>query len=507
MNEYKFVLIVASLILLQGLIIPYTQENPSNEMILVPAYFYPTAGDFLKLLYSKPKKTVVVILNVNDGPGDMKNNDYEWAIEELINKGMLPVGYVYTNYGKRNIDLIKKDIDEWYKFYPRIRGVFLDEVSDNPNYIEYYVNIYNYIKQKYEGLVILNPGTNFPHDLIHYCDYAVVFEGNENNLKNFKLDPSLKPFINKLVILVYNVTNFEEAYNMIIQIGIHNMYLTDDTEQNPWDSLSKYYYLLVGDNSRIKWTYTISFSDPLSDNNNYPSWTDIVSLRYSYNELYIGFNLTILEPIPINTNDTTYLYYLLIDTDNNSETGYMFWLAKNIGAEYMVEIIVDKSLTAYLYKHIGPDWNWMLMRPLLVNVINETTIEVIIEKKDINLTLAEIYFTAFSQISNTVADYILCERVPTGITKPTEINSQKSDIESTTSVLPTTSTYSETTIPKISKTTTSSITAEQTKTASNQLTSPIPTIPSNEMQLYIEILVIFAIVIIVIYSVIIVRKK
>jgi hypothetical protein len=147
------------------------------------------------------------------------------------------------------------------------------------------------------------------------------------------------------------------------------------------------------------------------------------------------------------------------------------------------------------------------MRPLLVNVINETTIEVIIEKKDINLTLAEIYFTAFSQISNTVADYILCERVPTGITKPTEINSQKSDIESTTSVLPTTSTYSETTIPKISKTTTSSITAEQTKITSNQLTSPIQTISSNEMQLYIEILVIFAIVIIVIYSVIIVRKK
>jgi len=214
-----------------------------NNITLIPAYFYPTEDDFLKLINAKTVRTQVIILNPDNGPSGIADDDYKDAIRRLLLKGKIPIGYVYTGYGRRDINDIKSDIDRWYKFYPNIRGIFLDEVSDNEEFIALYATLYKFIRSKYRGMVVINPGTNFSKELINFCDYAVVFEGSPDELSNFVVDKSLLPCSDKLVFLVCGVKDneFEEILNDVIEKGIKNIYITDDTLPNPWDTLSKYF--------------------------------------------------------------------------------------------------------------------------------------------------------------------------------------------------------------------------------------------------------------------------
>ena len=247
MKTFKFVSVFVFIFLIAISVSPISSDaiKPSvrNNITLIPAYFYPTEDDFLKLTISKTVRTQVVILNPDNGPSGTVDDNYKDAIRRLLLKRKIPIAYVYTGYGKRDINDIKADIDRWYKFYPNIRGIFLDEVSDEEEFISLYSTIYKFIKDKYKGMVVINPGTNFPQKLLYLCDYAVVFEGDPYELNNFKISDSLKNNLNKLVFLVYGVgdENIEEVLNDITKRGVKSFYITDDDLPNPWDKLSKYF--------------------------------------------------------------------------------------------------------------------------------------------------------------------------------------------------------------------------------------------------------------------------
>lgn len=214
--------------------------------ILIPAYFYPLEEEFQKLLYIKNSFKQIIILNVEDGPSFSFDENYEQAIKKLINIDKIPIGYVYTSYGERDVEIVKRDIDLWFKFYPNLKGIFLDEVNDTEETKDYYKTLYEYIKFKFNGLVVLNPGTNFAKELINYCDYAVIFEDSLDKLPKFEIEDELFYHIKKLVILVYGVNNenFISVFSNIISKGIKNFYITNDDLPNPWDNLSDFLYLL-----------------------------------------------------------------------------------------------------------------------------------------------------------------------------------------------------------------------------------------------------------------------
>jgi len=90
-------------------------------VILIPAYFHPLTSHFKRLISVKSSKPVIVILNVYNGPGSEVDPNYVQAVNELVDRGFIPIGYVYTNYGKRAIDVVKRDIDKWFEYYPNIK--------------------------------------------------------------------------------------------------------------------------------------------------------------------------------------------------------------------------------------------------------------------------------------------------------------------------------------------------------------------------------------------------
>ncbi len=389
------------------------QDGSKQGVVLIPAYFRPETGDFLKLVYSKPGKTVIAALNIDNGPGTGIDESYVWAVEKLVENGITPLGYVYTSYGARAVGEVKEEIDKWFRNYPGVKGVFLDEVSNSYSLIPYYSELYDYVKNNYNGLVVLNPGTNFPVELAQYCDYSVVFEGSPEQLEDFQLDQPLTRVLDKLAFLVYGVSEevFEQVYSTITGYGVSSLYITNDGFPNPWDSLSRYFRVLAEDSSR-QWIHTMVFNDFPGDNGGHEPWTDIVSIAYSFNDFFIGWNITVAKAIPLPAGTGVFFYSILLDVDNNAGTGYAH---RSIGADNLVEAYVDQYVSTpvgklYRYNGSRSDWVWVEVGFVLTeNYDGGRTIEMLIEKDSLEGVGEEVRFASYTGVGWVEADSFVAE--------------------------------------------------------------------------------------------------
>jgi len=126
--------------------------------IMVPLYVYPgPAWDALIAAASKVK--ILAIINPNSGPVATVDNAYSTYMTKLKNAGIEMVGYVYTGWGNRDVNVVKADIDTYASKYPLVTGIFLDEGATEASKLPVYTQIYNHIKSK-PGYIhtILNPG-------------------------------------------------------------------------------------------------------------------------------------------------------------------------------------------------------------------------------------------------------------------------------------------------------------------------------------------------------------
>lgn len=125
--------------------------------IMVPLYVYPGAA-WDTLIAAASKVKILAIINPNSGPVATVDNAYSTYMTKLKNAGIEMVGYVYTNWGNRDLNAVKADIDTYATKYPLITGIFLDEGATEAGKIPFYTQVYNHIKSKGHVHVILNPG-------------------------------------------------------------------------------------------------------------------------------------------------------------------------------------------------------------------------------------------------------------------------------------------------------------------------------------------------------------
>jgi len=137
----------------------------------------------------------VIVVNPGNGP---VGPDYSSQISQAQSKGAQVYGYVYTKYANtkldslrnpkgaldRMVDSVKADIDEYYRRYPTLAGIFLDEVTNDCEKAgSYYKPIADHIRS-HGGKVILNPGAPVPTCYRDLADIVVTFEGTFDNYKN-----------------------------------------------------------------------------------------------------------------------------------------------------------------------------------------------------------------------------------------------------------------------------------------------------------------------------------
>jgi hypothetical protein len=190
-------------------------------------------------------KTVYVVINPNNGPGDARDSNYVDTIRKLKAKGFRVVGYVHTSYGQRSLYGVLTDINKWMYLYGanNIDGFFIDETSNNMRKYYYYGTIYTYVKSKGK-FVILNTGTNVDTRYFNISDKIVVFENGENDFEKFQYNNYGSINSDRVCSIVYGTPTDKVSFvkDKMLKNNSSCGYITDKADN--WQSGdSAYFYL------------------------------------------------------------------------------------------------------------------------------------------------------------------------------------------------------------------------------------------------------------------------
>lgn len=228
--------------------------------MLIPLYVYPanihTNSAYNRLIELKlehPGVPVCAIVNPASGPGAERDANYVKAIDRLHGAGIVVVGYVSTEYAKRPRADVEQDITRWGELYPRVNGLFLDEMTNDVReagtaHIAHYAALTRAGHAAGYWPVIANPGAATPGDYFDApaADVIVIHEGNgfpdKTALRGdyFGGNADYPPF--RRAGLVHSWESWDDEQFRTLCKYVRWVYVTDDIDttpaDNPWDRLS-----------------------------------------------------------------------------------------------------------------------------------------------------------------------------------------------------------------------------------------------------------------------------
>jgi len=213
---------------------------------IVPLYTDPSDSSWGAIIKAKQAHTsvnVVAIVNPNSGPGDSVDSSYTSGIAKLVTAGIVPIGYVSTDYTKRGIPYVETNIDSWHTFYPKLQGIFFDEQSITPGDEGFYSTVSAYAKGKGLSFTVGNPGTGVPDSFLGSVDVMLAYESGGVP----KLSSLTKYAAHRTAFgIIPYAAAFDAAYVKSAAQSVAYVYLTNDDLPNPWDSLPSYFDSLLG---------------------------------------------------------------------------------------------------------------------------------------------------------------------------------------------------------------------------------------------------------------------
>ncbi len=232
-------------------------KRQSKLNILIPLYIYPNWYDRDKYMWKQvvvaaKKVPITAIINPNNGPnGAPPNLDYQQGIKDLRQAGVRIIGYVHSNYGKRDLKLVKADINLYTKHF-NVDGIFIDETASSRDKLNYYQKVYQYIKSQDKSLeVIINPGTDLDESYIKkpVADVAVIFENDRKGWNKYQPPVYIQNYsASHFAALVHTAANSKVMKGILDRARNSNfgyIYITNDStntaNHNPWDSLPSYW--------------------------------------------------------------------------------------------------------------------------------------------------------------------------------------------------------------------------------------------------------------------------
>jgi hypothetical protein len=240
--------------------------------LLIPLYVYPadihTNKVYNRLIDLKRRYETVpmwIIVNPASGPGKEVDANYTKAIDRLQGAGCVTLGYVSTSYGKRFEREVITDLAAWQKLYPRIQGVFFDEMiyEDTEAATKYQAGLNRQARRMGYWPTVANPGADTPgrYFAADAADVIVVHEGadwpEEKRLHGdyFGGYADYPPFTR--AVLLHSMKKFDPKPLLIVRKYARWVYVTDDEYRpndpkadNPWDTLSEHLDELCADLAR-----------------------------------------------------------------------------------------------------------------------------------------------------------------------------------------------------------------------------------------------------------------
>ncbi len=226
----------------------FQEQTLGISTILVPLYSYPADVNYRehhqRLAQLRSQKDIIVIINPDSGPGVIKDKEFENIISMYKASGKRVLGYVSTDYARRDQQGVIADIERYLDFYPQVDGFFLDEVSNELRDFEYYRQIYNYVKGLGNFMVVINPGARVPQEYYGVADKVVAFEDRLSFLYD---GYGLMGAKEKDCFLVYGVRDAGQARELLSYLtsrGASCAYAVDEDPPS-WFELSPYMNVLL----------------------------------------------------------------------------------------------------------------------------------------------------------------------------------------------------------------------------------------------------------------------
>ena len=218
--------------------------------IYVPLYVYPGGNGMshweavIKSKIAHPSVPFVVVINPSSGVGTKQDNNYVIGINNLKSSGITVIGYVYTNYGARNLDSLKSEIDK-YKAWYNVDGIMFDEMSNKIGYELYYECLTSYAKSLGMKLTKGNPGTSVPPSYTSAADNFVIYENSGFPSLQWIKDLHTDYDKRELSFVSYGISRLDTQYILYASNCVGLMYITHNVLPNPYDSIPSYFEDLV----------------------------------------------------------------------------------------------------------------------------------------------------------------------------------------------------------------------------------------------------------------------
>jgi hypothetical protein len=222
--------------------------------LLVPAYIYldeKGAAEWEKIFSASRRVPIVAIVNPSNGPGNERLANYTKLFQKAEAANASLIGYVSTSYARRPLQDVERDVDRWIRFYPGIKGIFLDEQASGKEQVDYYKELYHYIRGTCDlHLVVTNPGTLCDENYFsnQASDVICLHEDDKAVANDFFPDWTARYPRTDVLVLPYGVKHQDEMEGWVkraIQKKFGYIYVTDRDGDDPWDHLPAYWDMEV----------------------------------------------------------------------------------------------------------------------------------------------------------------------------------------------------------------------------------------------------------------------
>jgi hypothetical protein len=114
--------------------------RPVPMRLWVPAYYYPFGPglrEWNRLIASAKAVPIVAIVNPGSGPGDHVDTNFAAIIPRARRAGVTVVGYIGTQYTRKPLEQVEREIETFLSFYPDIQGIQFEEQRSDARGVDY----------------------------------------------------------------------------------------------------------------------------------------------------------------------------------------------------------------------------------------------------------------------------------------------------------------------------------------------------------------------------------
>src|SRR3989442_1437775 len=234
----------------------------TNTGIYYPLYSLSELPQVLAAKKAFPNVPFNVNINSASGPGSGPSTSWTSAITQLKNAGAVVTGYVPTAYGTgRTIANVEGMISSYNQFYPgMLDGIMFDEVSGSCSQTAFYTTISNYARSLGYNYIRANPGSSICQADVPLFNHIAIYESggypSESTLSSRTYYPQYSKDVVGFGTTIHTTSTYDPTWLHMAVKYLKWVYITDQTEPNPYAVFPSYFNQYLTDLSSLAGTTT-----------------------------------------------------------------------------------------------------------------------------------------------------------------------------------------------------------------------------------------------------------